>query len=54
VEIFRWRRGENSISATGKPVNPAGFPASAMLFSGNASNFGFNRGTGGAFVTTAS
>ncbi len=40
------------ISATGKPVDPSGFPASAMLFSGNAASFGTNQGTGGAFTTT--
>ncbi len=40
------------ISASGKPVNPSGFPASAMLFSGNATTFASNQGTGGAFTTT--
>ena len=40
------------ISASGKPVNPSGFPASAVLFSGNASTFGINQGTGGAFTLT--
>jgi hypothetical protein len=40
------------ISATGKPVNPSGFPASAMLFSGDAATFADNQGTGGTFTTT--
>jgi len=40
------------ISADGKPVNPSGFPASAVLFSGNAAAFGTNQGTGGTFTTT--
>jgi len=38
------------ISAAGKPVDPSGFPASAMLFSGNATGFLVNQGTGGAFT----
>jgi len=42
------------ISADGKPVNPSGFPASAVLFSGNASTFPVNQGTGGAFTLTGS
>jgi hypothetical protein len=40
------------IDAGGKPVNPSGFPASAVLLSGNASTFATNRGSGGAFTTT--
>jgi hypothetical protein len=40
------------ISADGKPVDPSGFPSSAILFSGNASTFGDNQGTGGAFTWT--
>jgi hypothetical protein len=38
--------------ADGKPQNPSGFPASAILFSGDASTFGTNQGSGGAFTTT--
>jgi hypothetical protein len=38
------------ISASGKPVNPSGFPNSAMLFSGDATTFVTNQGTGGAFT----
>jgi hypothetical protein len=38
---------------TGKPKDPAGFPAGAIvLFSGNASTFPTNKGTGGAFTLT--
>lgn len=40
------------ISPTKKPVNPSGFPASPMLFSGNAATFGNNQGSGGAFTWT--
>jgi len=40
------------ISATGKPVNPSGFPAGLVLMSGNAAAFGTNQGSGGAFTTT--
>lgn len=40
------------ISATGKPVDPAGFPTSAILFSGNATLFPVNHGSGGAFDLT--
>jgi hypothetical protein len=36
------------IDASGKPVNPTGWPASAVQFYGNATNFGTNHGTGGA------
>lgn len=42
------------ISAAGKPVDPSGFPASALLFSGDATTFGTNQGTGGAFTATGS
>lgn len=42
------------ISAAGKPVNPFGFPASAILFSGDSSTFPVNQGTGGAFTLTGS
>lgn len=47
------------VSASNKPVDPAiataalGF-AGAMLFSGDASTFGTNQGTGGAFTLTGS
>lgn len=40
------------ISAAGKPVNPSGFPASAILFSGDATAFGTNQGSGGAATVT--
>lgn len=44
------------ISDTGKPVDPAIAVAAlgppAILFSGNASTFATNQGTGGAFTTT--
>jgi peptidoglycan hydrolase-like protein with peptidoglycan-binding domain len=41
------------ISANGKPVDPINFPAgAAVLMSGDASTFGTNQGTGGAFTTT--
>ena len=40
------------ISASGKPVNPSGFPASAILFSGDATTFATNQGSGGSFTTT--
>ena len=40
------------ISAGGKPVDPSGFPSSAILFSGNASTFPINQGTGGVFTLT--
>lgn len=36
----------------GKPVDPSGFPASAMLFSGDIAGFPVNQGTGGAFTLT--
>lgn len=42
------------ISATGKPVNPYGFPASAVLFSGDALTFENNQGSGGAFSLVGS
>lgn len=42
------------ISATGKPVNPSGWPTSAVQFYGNASAFPTNQGTGGAFTLTGS
>jgi hypothetical protein len=35
------------ISATGHPVNPTGWPASAVQCYGNAASFGTNHGTGG-------
>jgi hypothetical protein len=38
------------ISADGKPVNPNGFPAGAVLLSGDATDFATNQGTGGAFA----
>lgn len=38
------------VSAEGKPVDPSGFPAGAILFSGNASTFATNQGGGGAFT----
>jgi hypothetical protein len=40
------------ISAEGKPVNPSGWPTSAIQFYGDADNFATNRGTGGAFTLT--
>jgi len=40
------------ISAAGKPVNPSGFPPAAVLFSGDASSFADNQGTGGPTTTT--
>ena len=44
------------IDANGKPVDPATATASlgtpAILFSGDASTFGTNQGSGGAFTTT--
>jgi hypothetical protein len=40
------------IDADGKPVDPTNFPASAILFSGDASTFGTNQGTGGSFTLT--
>ncbi len=40
------------ISAEGKPVDPSGFPASAVLLSGTASTFATNQGSGGTFTTT--
>lgn len=42
------------IDADGKPVDPSGFPASAMLFSGDAAAFQTNQGTGGALTLTGS
>lgn len=35
-----------------RPVDPAGFPASAVLFKGNAAGFATNHGTGGAATLT--
>lgn len=40
------------IDGSGKPVNPTNFPASPMLFSGDASAFGDNQGPGGVFTLT--
>lgn len=40
------------ITSGGKPANPAGFPQSAILFSGNASSFAVNHGSGGSFSLT--
>lgn len=40
------------INADGKPVNPSGFPASAILFSGDSAGFPVNQGTGGSFTLT--
>lgn len=40
------------ISADRRPVNPSGFPSSAVLFSGDAATFATNRGTGGPFTLT--
>jgi len=37
---------------TGKPKNPSGFPSGAILFSGDATGFPVNQGTGGAFTLT--
>lgn len=37
------------ITASGKPADPAGFPPSAILLTGDASSFTTNRGSGGAF-----
>jgi Concanavalin A-like lectin/glucanases superfamily len=42
------------ISATGKPVDPSGFPAAAILFSGDATAFVTNQGLGGTFTLTGS
>ncbi len=42
------------IAADGKPVDPSGFPASAVLFSGDATGFATNLGTGGSFTLTGS
>lgn len=46
----------NFISAAGKPVDPAvavaAYGAPLLLFSGNATTFPINQGTGGAFVVT--
>jgi hypothetical protein len=44
------------IDASGKPVNPSGFPISAILFSGDAApgSFDLNQATGGAFTLTGS
>jgi hypothetical protein len=40
---------------TGKPKDPDGFPAGAIvLFSGDAASFPINKGTGGAFALTGS
>ncbi len=36
----------------GKPVDPTTFPSSAVLFSGNASTFPVNQGSGGPFTLT--
>jgi|GEM_PF-6388859 len=41
------------IDDNGKPVDPSGFPASAILLSGDADTFATNQGTGGAFTVTA-
>jgi hypothetical protein len=38
------------IDASGKPVNPASWPTSAVKFYGNASQFPTNHGTGGVFT----
>ncbi len=40
------------IDASGKPVNPSGFPASAILFSGDDTTFADNQGTGGTYILT--
>jgi hypothetical protein len=40
------------VSATNKPVDPVNFPSSAILFSGDATGFATNQGTGGAFTLT--
>lgn len=42
------------ISDTGQPVDPSGFPSSAILFSGDHTTFGTNQGTGGDFTLTGS
>lgn len=42
------------IDAGGKPANPSGFPASAILFTGNSASFATNQGTGGSFSLTGS
>jgi hypothetical protein len=40
------------IDANGKPVNPSGFRSAPILFSGDATSFATNKGTGGAFTLT--
>src|SRR5258708_13760328 len=40
------------ISASGKPVNPSSFPASAVLFSGDSTTFGLNQSTRSPFTLT--
>ncbi len=40
------------ISASGKPVDPSGFPSAPMLFSGDAATFPINQGSGGPFTLT--
>jgi hypothetical protein len=40
------------IDGSGKPVNPSFFPSSAILFSGNATTFPVNQGTGGSAILT--
>ncbi len=42
------------ISSDKKPVNPSGFPSGAILFSGDATTFHDNQGTGGPFSLTGS
>lgn len=37
-----------------RPIDPTTFPSSAVLFTGGASAFATNRGTGGAFTLTGS
>lgn len=41
------------ISAGGKPVNPSGWPASAVQFYGDATAFATNHGSGGTFTVAS-
>ncbi len=44
--------GDAFVSAAGKPMPPSGFPSGTILFSGDASSFSVNQGTGGATTMT--
>ncbi len=46
--------GDDFVTAGGKPQDPTGFPAGFCLFSGDATGFIVNQGTGGAFTLTGS